>query len=110
MPDNAGKKHQMPEAQGNADGGMPAAANAFAAIAAFMLVLFTATAISGYYRDDRNNSTESVMAGYAASVHADAPLPRKHDLAGKPRPEVRDTQPGMAGGKASPGNAQDLAY
>jgi hypothetical protein len=94
MLNNARKQRLTREALGNADGEMPTAKGTVGTIAIFVLILFAATALSGFHRDDRKIVTASATDRNAASVHDDSPMLKKQDLAAKAKPEGNAQQQG----------------
>lgn len=110
MTNNARKERFMREVLGNSDGELPTAKGTVGTIAIVVLILFAATALAGFHRDDGKVVTASATGRYVASVHDDSPMLKKQDLAARAEPGGKAPQQGQAGSKEPDGNVQDLTY
>jgi hypothetical protein len=110
MTNNVRKQRFIHEVLGNSDGEIPTAKGTVGTIAIVVLILFAATALAGFHRDDGKTVTASATGRYVVSVHDDSPMLKKQDLAAKAEPEGNAQQQAETGKKEPDGNVQDLTY
>ena len=110
MQNSPRNKRLMREALGNVDGEMPIAYGTLRAIAAAVLIILAAVALSAGKVVERSAIAASTSDAYIASVHYDAPALTTQDLGDRTASEVEVQPQGTVVKKEPEGNVVDMTY